>query len=206
MASCAAAYERLIKHVPIPSRLVHHGASCCDIARAWYLAMDRSFRLRHGRTVPPSWLGEYHEWGPSGWPLSWCEAVNQESLDCGALACICTDVFLDRGDNAVGAQVVQRFDHEACLSWSERWQSDGQNTRWIDAPLVYHEVCAVTSDSGLRLWDPSESRWIDPSTDSVGHGRLISLKLAFPEGERHSFGNYIVEAGKWTKIDGPDAS
>ena len=58
------------------SMLGDHGP-CCDRARAWLVAMGRShdFASTDGLAFAgPRWLTERWAWGPTRWPIAWCEA------------------------------------------------------------------------------------------------------------------------------------
>ena len=60
------------------SYISHHGAPCCDIAREWITGMDFS-QLNAGHPLTgPRWLRKHFKWGPSKWPMHWCEAVQGE--------------------------------------------------------------------------------------------------------------------------------
>src|SRR5574342_271092 len=74
-----------------PSQLVDHGHDCCRVARAWLVSLDYSLDsvlASADRFRGPGWIRDRYPWGPSRWPLSWCEVVVAEQLDCGALTAL----------------------------------------------------------------------------------------------------------------------
>src|SRR6187551_1969381 len=70
------------------SSISHHGQPCCEIAREWITGMDFS-QLNAGHPLTgPRWLRKLFKWGPSQWPMHWCEAVKEKTLDCGELGAL----------------------------------------------------------------------------------------------------------------------
>src|SRR5215467_8611841 len=81
------------------SVLAHHGP-CCDRARAWLIAMARSqdFACTDGLTfAAPRWIARRWVWGPTRWPIAWCEAVKAEKIDCGVFAAFAREIFRAKG-------------------------------------------------------------------------------------------------------------
>ena len=181
------------------SKIAHHGAACCDIAREWMLAMDMA-QTAGATTAGPRWLRQRYPWGPSPWPLHWCEAVGRERLDCGAHAAIAQEFFTARGVDSRPAQFVQQYSTEATLQWADKWQGEGIAAAWINGDLIYHEGCAVLAEDGeLKLWDASAGWWISPD-QSGGYGSLRSCRVSGSEGESFSWGTRQIMANTWTDM------
>ena len=109
------------------SSLSHHGDACCDVAREWLLAMDFA-QLNGGDPMSgPRWMREKYEWGPSPWPMHWCELVERKIIDCGAHSALAHEAFTARGVTAFRAQFIQRYSPDALAQWrgtgSSRWTS-----------------------------------------------------------------------------------
>jgi hypothetical protein len=160
------------------SELSHHGAACCDIAREWLRAMD--FAQLNGAQLSsgPRWLRAKYKWGPSEWPMHWCDVVERETIDCGAHAALSRDVFQARGMTAFPAQLVQQFDEQATTQWRAKWSGEGVSCHWLDDTHIYHEVTAVLFDGGeLKLWDASSATWIDSRQAHAGYGSVTALRI-----------------------------
>jgi hypothetical protein len=79
------------------SRISHHGAACCEIAHAWLLAFDFAQLNGGNRLAGPRWMREHSTWGPTAWPVHWCEAVDAKVVDCGVHAAMAHEAFTARG-------------------------------------------------------------------------------------------------------------
>src|SRR3954465_1275222 len=125
------------------SYISHHGGACCDIAREWITGMDFS-QLNAGHPLTgPRWLRKQFKWGPSKWPMHWCEAVQEKTLDCGALGALSHELYLARGVRSFPAQFILEFNDVSSRHWSETWGAAGSCAPWISEGLIYHEGCAV---------------------------------------------------------------
>ncbi len=189
-----------------PAALSHHGQECCELARRWLLAMDYS-QLRGSKCLTgPRWLSEKYKWGPSRWPLYWCEALRKKTLDCGAAAALAREVFTARRLVAFPTQLIEQFTEEATKQWATRWVEHASPTRWIAGSLTYHEACAVvTRDNEIRIWDPSDGCWLDPEQPG-GYGGVLALRLtvAFSDpGDWWRWGPYPVPGNQWHVIGTP---
>jgi hypothetical protein len=164
------------------STISHHGKACCEVAREWVIGTDFSQLGEAGPMTGPRWLRQKYPWGPSPWPLHWCEAVERERLDCGAHAAISHELFIARGVRSLPAQFVQLFSRDATRHWAHKWDDDNLRSEWIDGDLIYHEGCAVlTGDDGIKLWDASAGWWINPG-QTGGYGGLLGVRIFDPEG------------------------
>ena len=185
-----------------PSQISHHGRICCEIAREWVTATDYS-SLNGGHIMSgPRWLRHRFQWGPSSYPLFWCEAVRKNTLDCGALAALAHEVFTIRGVRAYRVQLVQRYSRVATEQWSNSWAGDGVPTQWLNKDLIYHEGCAAAvNDNEIKVWDASAGSWIDPKA-SDGYGALLALKVnAGSDAGALTWGKFILEPNTWRTLD-----
>jgi hypothetical protein len=189
------------------SCLVHHGKACCDRAQRWLLATDVSLRDECSLLAGPRWLRLRYKWGPTVWPISWCEAIQQKELDCGALAWMTREVFTARGIRAFPAQLIQRYNMEAVAHWSSAWNKAGASDNWLKAGngLVYHEACGVEVSEGVvRIWDPSAGWWLEETPASEGYGSLAAIKLLDPTGEAAgamlTWAGQPVQVGQWSSV------
>src|SRR5205814_2473594 len=146
-----------------PSTISHHGKGCCETARHWLLAMDFSQLNGASRLIGPRWLRRKFKWGPSPWPIHWCEVVRRNTIDCGALAALSHQLFVGRRVRSYPAQFILQFTDAAARQWLANWSRNGDGLLWIHNGLVYHEGCAVVPlGHEIKLWDATATWWIDP--------------------------------------------
>jgi hypothetical protein len=160
------------------SRLSHHGAACCEIAREWVLAMD--FAQLNGADLSsgPRWLRARYKWGPSGWPMHWCEVVRLKTIDCGAHASLSREAFNARGLTAYPAQLVQRYSEDATDQWREKWGQEQVSCHWLDGEHIYHEATAlVLGDGEVKIWDASSATWLDTPSSGAGYGSVAAVRI-----------------------------
>ena len=161
-----------------PSLIAHHGKACCATAREWLFATDYSQLNGEHKLMGPRWVRRKYKWGLSQWPMTWCHAVEQEALDCGALAAITREIFLARGVPCHSVQLIQQYSEETTSHWSAKWTCHPASTHWIHGALIYHEVCAVEIGANeIRIWDPSAACWVNPKQFG-GYGSILALRLA----------------------------
>lgn len=197
-----AAIERW-QHFPA-STISHHGRRCCRIAREWIFSTDYSQLNGENLLAGPRWLRQKFTWGPSRWPISWCEAVEQKTLDCGALASLAQEVFSSRGVRSFQAQFIQQFSENATRQWRSKWDAGASSAHWIREDLIYHEGCAVVvRENEIKLWDSSAGWWINPKQFG-GYGGLLAFRVFFPEqmGAPYSFnwGKHRIIPNQWQKV------
>jgi hypothetical protein len=189
------------EHFP-NSHISHHGAACCDIAHAWLLAFDFA-QLNGGDVLTgPRWMREHSTWGPTAWPIHWCEAVDAKVVDCGVHAALAQEAFTARGVRAFRAQFIQRYSADAAASWRENWGKKSVSDHWIDGDAIYHEGNAVLiGDHEVKLWDGSAGWWINPRGQG-GYGSLAAVRieadLESPDGLR--WGDRRIELNQWVAI------
>jgi hypothetical protein len=164
------------QHFPI-SMLSHHGGACCEVARHWVIAMDFAQLNGSDRLSGPRWLRARYEWGPSPWPMHWCELVERKVIDCGAHSALAQAAFTARGVTAFRAQFVQRYGPDAHAQWRSKWGAEQVSDHWIGDDVIYHEGNAVLlGDNKLKLWDASAGCWLNPAQTN-GYGSLAGLRL-----------------------------
>ena len=191
-----------------PSYLSHHRARCCEIAKAWFTALDYSFDSLQGPAgmiAGPRWILDRFAWGPSPWPLHWCEAVESLRLDCGALSAFAREIYLQRNVTAAPAQFIQRYSKQAVASWRSQWASGLDHFDWLAQDHIYHEAVAVFYDgAGVRIWDPSNGRWI-AHDHTKGYGSTVEIKVTPPspalDGAVTRWGDRTLRLGAWNNIE-----
>jgi hypothetical protein len=185
------------------SALLHHGRLCCRIAREWLFSTDYAQLNGAHPLTGPRWLRQKYTWGPSAWPLSWCAAVEQKTLDCGALAAIAHEVFTMRGVTSYPAQFIQQYSADSTRHWRQKWATAECPAHWIDEELIYHEGCAVmVRDNEIRLWDSSAGWWVNPKQFG-GYGGVLALRVCAAHADAANFrwGAQRIAANQWQQID-----
>lgn len=190
------------EHFP-NSYLSHHGEACCDVAREWLVAMDFA-QLNGGDLLSgPRWIREKQEWGPSPWPMHWCEAVGRKVIDCGVHAALAQEAFVARGVPAFRAQFIQRYSADAADQWRRKWGEEQVSDHWIDGDSIYHEGNAVlVGDDEVKLWDGSAGWWIN-ARQAAGYGSLAAVRIAadlegFADGFR--WGERRIKLNQWVAV------
>ena len=184
-----------------PSTISHHRRICCEIAREWITATDYS-SLNGGQILSgPRWLRHRFQWGPSSYPLFWCEAVRKDTLDCGALAALAHEVFSIRGIKSYRVQLVQRYSRNATEQWANSWTGDGVPTLWLDKDVIYHEGCAASiDDTEIKVWDASAGCWIDPKAGD-GYGALLAIKVnSSAKTSEYFWGKFRLKPNVWRTL------
>ncbi len=183
------------------SRIAQHDAACCVLAREWMIAFDFA-QLNGGElTSGPRWLRARYEWGPSEWPIYWCDAVNRKTLDCGALAWMAYEIFTARGLLSLPAQFVQRYNHDATSEWAHKWAKKGMLAPWIDGELIYHEGAALLmGPEDIKLFDPSAGWWLNLPTKAAGYGSLVAVRLFDSKGRDFRWGEHVIRANRWHRF------
>ncbi len=188
-----------------PSAIQHHGRLCCRIAREWLFSTDYGQLNGEHPLTGPRWLRLKYKWGPSRWPLHWCEAVEEKTLDCGAHAALAHEVFTARGVASYPAQFIQQYSADSTRHWQKKWDADEVPTRWISDDLIYHEGCAVVArDNEIKLWDSSAGWWVNPK-QAGGYGGLLALRVWAAQGEHAAhfkWGAHRIAPNHWQEIGG----
>ena len=182
------------------STLVDHGP-CCAAARGWIVAMSRSvdFAATDGLTfAAPRWLMHRWKWGPTCWPISWCEAINAEAIDCGVFAAFAREIFRAKGVEAYGGQVLRTCAESTTAHWRARWAAVPGAFNWIGEDTVYHEVCVVRSGPAeVRLYDPTDGTWLEHAVHG-GHGGHLAIRAELPVALQ--WGPHTLVNGQWTEV------
>ncbi|HYJ31525.1 MAG TPA: hypothetical protein VEW25_14435 [Allosphingosinicella sp.] len=183
------------------SSIAHHGEACCDVAREWVMSYDFAQLNGADAASGPRWLRQKWKWGPSPWPIHWCEAVERDTLDCGALGCMARELFAERGLQSFPAQFVQQYDEGATSQWFGKWDAEQVSTHWIDEDVIYHEACALVSGDGeVKLFDPSAGWWVNSRQAGGGYGGLLAVRLFDGDGRAWRWGRHTLRGDEWTKI------
>lgn len=185
----------------LPSAISHHGNRCCDIAKNWFFAMDKSHLTSDGASLMPIWIREKYKWGPSKWPIYWCEAVESEFLDCGAQAALYHQSIRTRGINTFLTQMVLWHTEQDCDHWNRMWKQNEIVCNWISSPFVYHEVCTVLFEgqSTSQIWDPENNYWIDPH-QGFGYNRPVAIRIFSNQHSNIVWGKTEIECNKWVNL------
>ena len=197
-----AAIERALdRWREFPASVVSdHGKACCRTARAWLAAMDKSLMSSGDVHSGPRWIKQRYRWGPSSWPIYWCEALEKKVLDCGALAAVSREIFESRGVECHPTQFIQRYTRDAAVHWNSRWLANAPDTlHWIHDDVMYHEGCAIALPGGeVRIWDPTPSWWVQPK-QFEGYGAVLALRISPPAPRETLFawGRHRIEPGRW---------
>ncbi len=184
----------------------HHGQACCHTARNWLIAQDYSLDSVGGNSVllsAPRWIPERYEWGPSPWPLFWCDAIAMNQLDCGALAAFAREVYMSRGVQTAPVQLIQRLSSHAVAQLRRMWRSGSEYFNWLAEDKFYHEAVAVSLDGiGIQIWDPTTGWWIRP-VQTDGYGAVLKIKVsALHQDVQHPlrWGDRMLAPGAWTNL------
>ena len=181
------------------STLVHHGP-CCDRARAWLIAMGRSydFSSTDGLALAgPRWITQRWAWGPIRWPVAWCEAVKAETVDCGVFGAFALELFRAKGIEAYPGQLLRTCAEERISHWRRKWDAIPTAFNWIGTRVVYHEVSVIRVEADqAHVYDPTEGFWLEPGAQSGHHGHLaIRAEIPVPL----KWGRHELVSGRWTE-------
>jgi hypothetical protein len=179
------------------SQLIDHGTSCCIGARAWLHAMAASYAFRHtdGTAIAaPTFLSRRYKWGPTAWPIAWCEAVRANAIDCGVFSAFARAILSAQGVECYSAQVMQLFGPETTAHWRQRWADQPVAFNWIDKELVYHEVVIVVIGDVAELFNPSDGQWLSPAA-AAGYGAVVAIRSECPRSL--AWGRHTLSMDKW---------
>lgn len=192
------------QHFPY-SCFSHHGGACCEVAREWIVANDFA-QLNGGDLLTgPRWLRQKYEWGPSSWPMHWCDVVERDVIDCGAHAALAHEAFTARGVTAFRAQFVQRYSADATAQWRKKWGDEEVSDHWLTDDAIYHEGNALlVSDDEVKLWDASAGWWINARQAGGGYGSLVAVRI-FAEGQwgggdGFRWGDHRIKPNEWHQL------
>jgi hypothetical protein len=186
------------------SCLSHHGDACCEIAREWIIANDYA-QLNGGDLLTgPRWLRARYEWGPSAWPMHWCDVVERKVIDCGAHAALAHEAFAARGVTAFRAQFVQKYSADATSQWRKKWGDEDVSDHWLGDDLIYHEGNALlVGDEEVKLWDASAGWWLNPR-QAGGYGSVVAVRIfadgQWGGGDGFRWGEHRIKPDVWHQI------
>lgn len=212
-------FNRWVEHSC--SYLVHHDAECCETARMWFLAYARSMEvgaLSQYQLRAPTWLTQMFTWGPTKWPISWCEVVNEKIIDCGVFAVLAREVFKAQGFEAHPAQALLSYSDQCTRHWKDLWKSgdkksgdkksgdkkpeteknDREAFPWIGDEVVYHELCLVEMPGGsAKIYDSTLGNWYEPQ-GRIGFAAVLAVRSECPR--LLHWGDKILTFGEWTEL------
>ena len=201
--SLSLASERW-QHFPY-SCFSHHGAACCEVAREWIIANDFSQLNGGDLKTGPRWLRQKYEWGPSPWPMHWCEVVERDVIDCGAHAALAHEAFTARGVTAFRAQFVQRYSADATAQWRKKWGDEKVSDHWLTDDAIYHEGNALlVGEDEVKLWDASAGWWINARQAGGGYGSLAAVRIfadgQWGGGDGFRWGDHRIKPNMWHQL------
>lgn len=197
------------------SVITEHDDLCCKEARHWFLAYARSQEIQAQgelQLISPTWLSGVFEWGPSPWPIAWCEVVRRKVVDCGVLAALAREVFQAQGYQIHGAQALFSYNRNCTGHWQDLWNenverrppSKSQTFPWVGEQVVYHELCIVEEDgrgAGLRgvgrVYDSSWGLWYEPFS-RIGFGAMLAIRSLCPRPLQ--WGELSLVHGEWVEL------
>ncbi len=187
------------------SSILHHDDLCCAEARLWFLAYARSMEIRtlsQFTIKAPTWLSKLYTWGPSEWPISWCELVKESVLDCGVFAALAREVFTAQGHLAHPAQALLSYNEHCTSHWKALWEPQNKKNAdffpWIGTDLVYHELCVLEMPDGrAKFYDSTLGNWYVPE-QRLGIGAVLALRTECPRLLR--WGDKTFSCGEWVEI------
>jgi hypothetical protein len=201
-------YSRWVEHPS--SSILHHERECCEEARLWFLSYARSMEgwtASRYRMRPPNWLSRTFTWGPSVWPISWCQLLHEKTIDCGVFAALAREVFKAQGFEAHPAQALLSYNENCTLHWKDLWKKgmkkidrrkNGEVFPWVGNVIVYHEVCVLEMPDGqAKIYDSTFGNWFEP-VKRTGFGALLSVRSECPR--LLEWGDKILSSGEWVDL------
>ena len=199
-------YDRWIEHPS--SSILHHEKDCCEEARMWFLAYAKSMEgwaSAQYKMRPPTWLSEKFTWGPSPWPITWCQVFKEKTIDCGVFAALAREIFAAQGLLAFPAQALLSYNEDCTDHWKDLWKTGitkSENKKnffpWVGDRVVYHEVCVLELPGQFaRIFDSTFGFWLEPST-RIGFGSLLSIRSECPRLLR--WHDKFLSFGEWVDL------
>lgn len=201
-------YHRWVEHPS--SCIVHHERECCEEARLWFLSYARSMEASmasHYQLKPPTWLSQLVTWGPSVWPISWCQIFKEKTIDCGVFAALAREIFAAQGFQAHPAQALLSYNENCTEHWKDLWTTGmkkfdqkkvGDVFPWVGSKIVYHEVCILEMpNSEAKIYDSTFGNWMEP-VKREGFAALLSVRSECPR--LLEWGDKILSYGEWVDL------
>lgn len=155
----------------------------------------------------PTWLSKVFEWGPSEWPISWCQLVKEKYLDCGVFAALAREVFKAQGHEVHPAQVLISYNATCTSHWQKYWDHRKKKKKkddkrdvfpWIGTEIVYHEICVLEMPDGEgRFYDSTWGHWYLPQS-RIGFGAVLALRSECSRLLR--WGDRAISCGEWVDL------
>lgn len=134
------------------SEISHHRSRCCEDAHEWLVGTYASKARTHagsGWTSSLLALIEDFEWGPTQWPIHWCELMKVETIDCGVFSALARSILCRLGIPAYPAQVIHRKTEASVPHIRGIWkEAQSADDFFAGSSYSYHELCLI---------DPPES-------------------------------------------------
>ena len=195
-ATAAAEVVDLVRWQEV-SDPVDHGTSCCAAARRWLGAIHAA----GGATAALSglgWISDMYPWGPSQWPMSWCNLVEQEKLDCGAHAAVAREVVRAGGVELLGVQLLLWAGASDIAHWGATWREEGVAATWLFDAIYYHEAVGLAGES-LVVLDTTRNARVPPDA-GPGNGSVAAIRVSGGDAETLRWGRYDLAVGQWTLL------
>jgi hypothetical protein len=127
-----------------------------------------------------------------------------EALDCGALAAVAIELYRLRGLEAAPVQLALRYPAHATGQWSAMWHRAGSSNSWISGQYCYHEACGVIHEACIDLWDPTETRWLEPPLSlNETFSAVTALRVAadaFHTSSELNWCGLSLKPGQWHSV------
>lgn len=201
-------YSRWVEHPS--SSILHHEKDCCEEARLWFLSYARSMEgwsSSQYQMKPPTWLSQLLTWGPSPWPISWCEIFKAKTTDCGVFAALAREIFQAQGVPAHPAQALLTYNENCTGHWKDLWKAGTKEFDkkrasdifpWVGNVIVYHEVCVLEMPhSRAKIFDATFGNWLEPHKRD-GFAALLSVRSECPR--LLKWGEQILSYGEWVDL------
>jgi len=161
-------------------------------------------RTRSQRLAGPRWLNRRYQWGPSTWPMHWCEAATETTIDCGVFAALAREAFRLKGVAAYPAQVIRELNTESVAHFERLWSGRDGTFGWTADQHVYHEVTVIVlhdeaAQDGLpraMVYDATDGHWIEPDGER-GYGRDVAIRADLAESA--AWGRYVLNE-QWAHV------
>jgi len=93
--------------------------------------------------------------------MCWCDLIRLDVMDCVGFSVISHVCFETRDELSVPVSLIQYYPPHQIEQWRHTWNKSDARDAWTGDCLVFHEACALVEDSQVRIWDPSESSWLN---------------------------------------------
>ena len=179
------------------SHPIDHGTSCCAAARRWLSAIHAA----GGATAALSglgWISDMYPWGPSQWPMSWCNLVEQQKLDCGAHSAVAREVVRVSGVELLGVQLLLWAGASDIAHWGATWREEGVAPTWLFDAIYYHEAVGLAGES-LVVLDTTRNARVAPDA-GPGNGSVAAIRVSGGDAEPVRWGRYDLAVGQWALL------